>query len=353
MTRLHSCNKLVVSCRHSALRSACLHVWPGAGRERSAGQSVARGRGQLCPGPRHALPPERSPHVHCAHPCAGAPGRPLPLSLCCGWRSHGLAVPAQRLLQLQRAGRCPQPSHIFLFLSCLTQSQGACFVSIPIIIPTAPAFTPFTCSQGRSELCMNSKMCGMQVRGNADYIVNGLCRQLRHLESHPRYGTALIRLQERDLGLGVPATGNGSSESSWLFGSGWRPESSLDPWAHHLLPVPAFLVCFNEASSICADDSIWPVLWSHACTVRRHHRQRTPALQQGTYTHTAEACVRVEMTLIWLAGRPRYLQPCCAERASPQCCCRCWRSLPGPPSRGWASWAGAGTLGTLQPSWPP
>lgn len=25
-----------------------------------------------------------------------------------------------------------------------------------------------------------------QVRGNADYIVDGLCRQLRHLEDHPR-----------------------------------------------------------------------------------------------------------------------------------------------------------------------
>lgn len=181
------------------------------------------------------------------------------------------------------------------FSSCpASPSHRVLALSPPMIIPTAFACTLYTCSQGRSELCMNSKMWGMQVRGNADYIVDGLCRQLRHLESHPRYGTALIRLQERDLGLGVPATGNGSSESSWLFDSGWWPESSLDPWAHHLPPVTDFLVCFNEASSICADDSIWPVLWSHACTVRRHHRQQTPALQQGTYTHSAEACVRVK-----------------------------------------------------------
>ena len=28
----------------------------------------------------------------------------------------------------------------------------------------------------------------LQVRGNADYIVDGLCRQLRHLKNHPRCG---------------------------------------------------------------------------------------------------------------------------------------------------------------------
>ena len=32
-----------------------------------------------------------------------------------------------------------------------------------------------------AEVCHAS-----QVRGNADYIVDGLCRQLRHLEDHPR-----------------------------------------------------------------------------------------------------------------------------------------------------------------------
>ena len=60
---------------------------------------------------------------------------------------------------------------------------------------------------------MNSEMWGMQVRGNADYIVDGLCRQLRHLESHPRYGAALTRLQKRNLGLGVFASGNASLET--------------------------------------------------------------------------------------------------------------------------------------------
>ena len=40
-----------------------------------------------------------------------------------------------------------------------------------------------------------SGTAALQVRGNADYIVDGLCRQLRHLENHPRCSTPLVPLK--------------------------------------------------------------------------------------------------------------------------------------------------------------
>ncbi len=43
--------------------------------------------------------------------------------------------------------------------------------------------------------CMSwcAEICHMsQVRGNADYIVDGLCRQLRHLEDHSRCSRLLF-----------------------------------------------------------------------------------------------------------------------------------------------------------------
>ena len=79
--------------------------------------------------------------------------------------------------------------------------------------------------------------------------------------------------------------------------------SSQTPFARPLGPMgspSASCTCvlgvLQGAKSICAEDSIWPALWSHACSVRRPHRQQTPALQQGTYTHSAEACVKVKCT---------------------------------------------------------
>ncbi len=34
---------------------------------------------------------------------------------------------------------------------------------------------------------MIGTVCMWQARENADYIVDGLCRQLRHLDEHPRH----------------------------------------------------------------------------------------------------------------------------------------------------------------------
>ena len=44
---------------------------------------------------------------------------------------------------------------------------------------------------GRSMSADDLGTALLQVRGNADYIVDGLCRQLRHLENHPRCGLTI------------------------------------------------------------------------------------------------------------------------------------------------------------------
>ena len=47
----------------------------------------------------------------------------------------------------------------------------------------------------KSAESVNLGTAALQVRGNADYIVDGLCRQLRHLENHPRCCTPSVLLK--------------------------------------------------------------------------------------------------------------------------------------------------------------